>query len=252
MDKKRIYHAAIVIIGDEILSGRTQDKNIAQIASWLNVQGIRLTEVRVVSDDMEAIIEAVNILRARNDYLFTTGGIGLTHDDITVDAVSAALGVDVIVHPKAHAILEKYYADKGGLNEGRLRMARTPDGAELIDNPRSGAPGIAIENIYLMAGVPHITAGMLDSLTGKLEGGAPLLSTTLGCWVPESEVAILLRDTEKAHPDTQIGSYPFFREGKVGANFVVRATDADVLKKCADDLVIALKAMGRDVTPGGI
>lgn len=131
-------------------------------------------------------------------------------------------------------------------------MARTPDGAELIDNPRSGAPGIAIENIYLMAGVPHITAGMLDSLTGKLEGGAPLLSTTLGCWVPESEVAILLRDTEKAHPDTQIGSYPFFREGKVGANFVVRATDADVLKKCADDLVIALKAMGRDVTPGGI
>ena len=135
----RIWTAALAIIGDEILSGRTQDKNIAQIAAWLNVQGIRLKEVRVVADDQDAIVEAVNILRARNDYLFTTGGIGPTHDDITVDAIAAALGVEVVVHPRARAVLEDYYATRGGLTEARLRMARVPDGADLIENRMSGA-----------------------------------------------------------------------------------------------------------------
>lgn len=250
--QNRIWTAALIVIGDEILSGRTQDKNVAQIAVWLNVQGIRLKEVRVVADDMDAIVEAVNILRERNDYLFTTGGIGPTHDDITVDAVAAALGLEVVVHPTARAVLERYYADKGGLNEGRLRMARVPDGAELIENRMSGAPGIRLGNIFLMAGVPHITAGMLDALTGELEGGAPLLSATLGCWVPESEVAVLLRNVEKAHADCQIGSYPFFREGKVGANFVVRATDQAAVDACMHALVEALAAAGRDTVPGGI
>ena len=187
---ERIFTAGLVIIGDEILSGRTHDKNIAQIASWLQVQGIRLAEVRVVPDVMERIVEAVNALREGNDYLFTTGGIGPTHDDITVDAVAQALGVNVVVHPQARAILEKYYADKpGGLTDARLRMARVPEGADLIPNRMSGAPGIKIGNVHLMAGVPHITAGMLDALTGTLEGGAPLLSETVGCWTPESEVA---------------------------------------------------------------
>ena len=252
MNDQKIWTAALIVIGDEILSGRTQDKNIAQVASWLNVQGIRLAEVRVVADDMDQIAEAVNILRARNDYLFTTGGIGPTHDDITVDAVAAALGVAVTIHPEARAILEQYYTSRGGLNEGRLRMARVPDGAELIPNRMSGAPGIRIMNCYLMAGVPHITAGMLDALTGTLEGGAPLLSATLGAWAPESEIAQVLRDTEKAHDGCVIGSYPFFRRGTVGANFVVRSTDPHKLETCRLALKAGLEEAGYEVTEGGI
>lgn len=249
---ERIWTAALAVIGDEILSGRTQDKNIAQIALWLNLQGIRLREVRVVPDVEDAIVEAVNQLRARNDYLFTTGGIGPTHDDITVDAVAKALGVDVVVHPKARAVLEDYYATRGGATEARLRMARVPEGATLIENRMSGAPGIRHGNVFIMAGVPHITAMMLDALSGTLEGGAPLLSATIGCWVAESEVADLLRATEKAHEGCQIGSYPFFREGRVGANFVVRSTEPTALDACVAALVAGLAAVGRETTSGGI
>ncbi|AWW73646.1 competence/damage-inducible protein A [Erythrobacter sp. KY5] len=248
----KIWTAGLVIIGDEILSGRTHDKNIAQVASWLQVQGIRLAEVRVVADDEDRIVDAVNALRAGNDYLFTTGGIGPTHDDITVDAVAKALGVEVVIHPEARALLERYYADKGGLNAGRLRMARVPDGSELIPNRMSGAPGIRRGNVILMAGVPHITAGMLDALTGQLEGGAPLLSETVGCWIAESEVAHLLREVEEAHENCQIGSYPFFREGRVGANFVIRSTSEEDLKSCVDTLTDGLATNGYDFTPGGI
>jgi len=194
----------------------------------------------------------VNQLRVRNDYLFTTGGIGPTHDDITVDAVAKALGVDVVVHPKARAVLESYYETRGGITEARLRMARVPEGATLIENRMSGAPGIRHGNVFIMAGVPHITAMMLDALSGKLEGGAPLLSATLGCWVAESEVADLLRTTEKAHQGCQIGSYPFFREGRVGANFVVRSTDQDVLDTCVAALKAGLEATGCDTVAGGI
>ena len=253
MSNSRIYTAALLVIGDEILSGRTHDKNIAQIASWLQVQGIRLTEVRVVSDDMDAIANAVNALRTAYDYLFTTGGIGPTHDDITVDAVAQALGVPVVVHPEARAILEDYYRDRaGGLTEARLRMARVPEGADLIPNRMSGAPGIKIGNVHLMAGVPSITAQMLDALTGTLEGGAPLLSDTVGGWIKESEVANLLREVEKAHDDCQIGSYPFFREGKTGANFVIRSTEADALAACMDDLCQGLAERGFAYTRGGM
>ncbi|MGB3469588.1 MAG: molybdopterin-binding protein [Erythrobacter sp.] len=248
----KIWTAGLVIIGDEILSGRTHDKNISQVASWLQVQGIRLAEVRVVPDVEDRIVEAVNALRAANDYLFTTGGIGPTHDDITVDAVAAALDVPVVIHPEARALLERYYADKGGLTEGRLRMARVPDGSELIPNRMSGAPGIRRGNVILMAGVPHITAGMLDALTGKLEGGAPLLTETIGSWVAESEIANLLRETEAAHDGCQIGSYPFFREGRVGANFVIRSTSKDDLQSCVDTLCDGLATSGFDFTPGGI
>lgn len=252
MTENRIWNAALIVIGDEILSGRTQDRNVSQIALWLNVQGIRMKEVRVIPDDQDAIVEAVNTLRARNDYLFTTGGIGPTHDDITVDAIAAALGVEVVIHPRAKAALEGYYESRGGINEQRLRMARVPKGAELIENRMSGAPGIRIGNIFIMAGVPHITAGMLDALTGTLEGGKPLLSETVGCWVPESEVADLLSETEKAHEGCQIGSYPFFRDGRVGANFVIRSTDPSALHACIDDLTDRLKAEGWDVTMGEI
>ncbi|MES2288513.1 MAG: molybdopterin-binding protein [Pseudomonadota bacterium] len=252
MTSDRIWTAALVVIGDEILSGRTQDKNVAQIALWLNLQGIRLAEVRVVADVQDAIVEAVNALRTRNDYLFTTGGIGPTHDDITVDAIAKALGVPVVIHPKARAGLEAYYETRGGLTEARLRMARVPEGALLIENRVSGAPGIRHGNVFIMAGVPHITAMMLDALSGTLEGGTPLISETVGCWVPESEVADLLGATEKAHPGCQIGSYPFFREGRTGANFVVRSTDRAALDACVTALVSSLVDNGREIVRGGI
>ncbi|WNO54567.1 competence/damage-inducible protein A [Stakelama saccharophila] len=249
---ERIWTAALAVIGDEILSGRTQDRNVAQIAVWLNAQGIRLAEVRVIADREDAIVEAVNALRGRNDYLFTTGGIGPTHDDITVDAIARAVGVDVVVHPEARAVLERHYADRGGLTDARLRMARVPEGARLIPNRMSGAPGIRYGNIFILAGVPHIAAGMLDALTGTLEGGAPLVSRTIGCWVAESEVADLLRSAEKGHPGVAIGSYPFFREGRVGANFVVRATRQALVDRCTADLTAALEHAGRQVVDGGI
>jgi molybdenum cofactor synthesis domain-containing protein len=250
---ERIWTASLVVIGDEILSGRTQDRNIAQLATWLNAQGIRLTEVRVVADVQDSIVEAVNTLRARNDYCFTTGGIGPTHDDITVDAIAAALGVPVVVHPEARAVLEGYYSAKGlELTEARLRMARVPEGAELIRNRMSGAPGIRIGSLFVLAGVPHIAAGMLDALTGELEGGLPLVSRTIGSWGPESEVAELLASTERAFEGVAIGSYPFFKDGRVGANFVVRATDQAVVDACTDALAEGLRAAGHEAFEGGI
>src|SRR3954470_8772046 len=249
MAEERIWTAGLLVIGDEILSGRTQDRNIAQVGGWLNLQGIRLNEVRVVPDVIPRIAEAVNALRAENDYLFTTGGIGPTHDDVTVDAIAAALGVPVIVHPRARAALEAYYASRGGVSETRLRMARVPEGAELIENKMSGAPGIRVGNVFILAGVPHIATLMLEALAGTLEGGRPLLSRTIGCWTPESEVAELLEAAERAHENCQIGSYPFFREGRIGANFVVRSTDPTLLDACRADLAARLAAAGREVVP---
>jgi molybdenum cofactor synthesis domain-containing protein len=249
---KRIWTAGLAVIGDEILSGRTQDKNIAQIATWLNAQGIRLAEVRVVPDVEQRIVAAVNALREAYDYTFTTGGIGPTHDDITVDAVAVALGVPVVVHPEARKILERYYEDKGGLNEGRLRMARVPQGAELIPNRMSGAPGIRLDNLFLMAGVPHITAQMLDALTGQLEGGRPLVSVTVGAFAPESEVAELLRAAERSEEGIAVGSYPFFKDGRVGANFVVRSEQQGQAERVASGLAEALSEAGYEAVAGGI
>jgi molybdenum cofactor synthesis domain-containing protein len=252
-DQSRNWTAALVVIGDEILSGRTQDKNVAQVATWLNQQGIRLAEVRVVPDEVARIADAVNALRASHDYLFTTGGIGPTHDDITVDAIAAAFGVPVIVHPEARAILENYYRDRpGGLNDARLRMARTPEGAELIENPYSGAPGVKIANVYILAGVPNIAASMLEALTGKLEGGRPVVSVTVGARAAESEVADLLRETEAAHPGVAIGSYPFFKDGGYGANFVIRSEDGELARSTGDDLTERLRRAGYDPVEGGI
>jgi molybdenum cofactor synthesis domain-containing protein len=249
----RTWTAALVVIGDEILSGRTQDRNVAQLATWLNDQGVRLVEVRVVPDDMDRIGEAVNALRTRHDYLFTTGGIGPTHDDITVDAIAAALGVPVIVHPEARAILEAYYRDRsGGLTDARLRMARTPEGAELLDNRYSGAPGIRVGNIYILAGVPAIAASMIESLAGKLEGGRPVVSVTIGARAAESDVADLLRETEAAHPGVAIGSYPFFRDGGHGANFVIRSEDGDLARATGQELAQRLRAAGYEPVDGGI
>ena len=252
MTEERIWTAALLVIGDEILSGRTQDKNVAQVAAWLNKQGIRLAEVRIVPDDEAKIAEAVNALRTANDYLFTTGGIGPTHDDISVDSVAKAFGVPVVVHPKARAILEAWYESRGGLNDARLRMARVPDGAELIENRESGAPGVKIGNVYMMAGVPSIAARMLEALDGSLEGGRPMVSVTVGAYAAESEVAELLQATEQAHEGVAIGSYPFFRDGRHGANFVIRSTDGGEAERTADDLAGRLAGAGIDPVPGGI
>jgi molybdenum cofactor synthesis domain-containing protein len=251
--QSRQWTAALVVIGDEILSGRTQDKNVAQLATWLNQQGIRLEEVRVVPDRIEPIVEAVNALRAKHDYLFTTGGIGPTHDDITVDAVAAAFGVPAVVHPEARQILVDYYRDRpGGLTEARLRMARTPEGAELLRNPYSGAPGIRMGNVYILAGVPGIAASMMEALTGSLEGGRPVVSVTIGARAAESDVADLLRETEAAHPGVAIGSYPFFRDGGYGSNFVIRSEDGELARTTGDVLADRLKAKGYDPVEGGI
>ena len=249
----RQWTAALVVIGDEILSGRTQDKNVAQLAAWLNDQGIRLTEVRIVADDSPAIGEAVNALRAAHDYLFTTGGIGPTHDDITIDAIAAAFGVPVVDHPDARRILEDYYRSRpGGLTDARLRMARVPQGAELIANSSSGAPGVKLGNVYILAGVPHIAASMIEALTGKLEGGRPMVSVTVGARAAESDVADLLRETEAAHPGVAIGSYPFVRDGGFGANFVIRSEDRALAEACAAKLEEQLKLRGIDPVSGGI
>ncbi len=247
-----IWTAALLVIGDEILSGRTQDKNIAQVASWLNVQGIRLTEVRVVPDVEARIVAAVNAMRTANDYLFTTGGIGPTHDDITVDSIAAALGVPVVVHGEGRAILERYYATRGGLTEARLRMARVPEGASLIDNRVSGAPGIRIGNVLILAGVPTIAGHMLEALDDTLEGGRPMVSVTVGAFAAESEVADLLRATEAAHDGVAIGSYPFAKDGRYGANFVMRSEDGSAASECAADLGRRLAGAGYEAVEGGI
>ena len=253
VEQSKIWTAALVVIGDEILSGRTQDKNIAQVATWLNEQGIRLAEVRVVPDEIGKIGEAVNALRTANDYVFTTGGIGPTHDDITVDAIAAAFGVPVVLHPDARRLLEDYYRDRpGGLTDARLRLARVPDGAELIPNPTSGAPGVKIQNVYIMAGVPNIAASMLEALTGKLEGGRPVVSVTVGARAAESDVADLLRETEEAHPGVAIGSYPFFKDGRYGANFVVRSEDGDLARATGKKLSERLREAGYEPIEGGI
>ncbi len=250
---QKTWTAALVVIGDEILSGRTQDKNVAQVAGWLNDQGIRLAEVRIVPDDSKNIGAAVNALREAYDYCFTTGGIGPTHDDITVDAIAAAFGVPGSVHPDARKILEDYYHDRpGGLTEARMRMARTPEGAELIANPSSGAPGVKMGNVYILAGVPHIAASMLEALTGTLEGGQPMVSVIVGAHAPESDVADLLRETEANHPGVAIGSYPFFKDGVYGANFVVRSEDPALAARCGEALQVGLRTAGFEPVAGGI
>jgi len=252
-EQSKTWTAVLVVIGDEILSGRTQDRNVGQVATWLNRYGIRLAEVRIIPDDLDRIGETINALRSQHDYLFTTGGIGPTHDDITVDAIAAAFGVPVIVHPDARRILEDYYRGRpGGLTEARLRMARTPDGAELLLNPSSGAPGVKMGNVYILAGVPHIAASMLEALTGKLEGGRPIVSVTVGARAPESDVADLLRETEEAHPGVAIGSYPFFKDGKYGANFVIRSDDGELARTTGDDLTKRLREAGYEPVDGGI
>jgi len=238
--------AAVLVIGDEILSGRTKDKNIGYIADFLTALGIDLKEVRVVSDDETAVVEALNALRRKYSYVFTTGGIGPTHDDITADCVAKAFGVALEFHPEAVAILKERMAKIGGeLNEARMRMARIPHGAALVANRISGAPGFWIDNVITMAGVPSVMQAMLDEVAPKLKTGAKLLSATIRADAKEGDVGTELGAVAKAHPDTLIGSYPFFDE-KLGpnTNIVVRARDPERLKQAAaavEAMLIAVK-----------
>ncbi len=236
--------AAVLLIGDELLSGRTQDTNLRTIAKFLAPLGVQVSEVRVVSDIPDAIVEAVNALRARYDYVFTTGGIGPTHDDKTADAIAAAFGVHIGVRDDARAILEGHYKS-GPLNEARLRMARIPDGAELIANPVSRAPGFQMGNVFVMAGVPSIMRGMLEDVGPRIKGGAVVRSVTVrGKGVREGDIAARLEALEAAAPEVSFGSYPWFTPEGFGLHLVARSADAAALAKAGQDLRELIRANG--------
>ncbi|WP_163271273.1 competence/damage-inducible protein A [Chelativorans alearense] len=226
-----IVTAAMVVIGDEILSGRTKDRNIGHLADMLTAVGIDLKEVRVVPDEQEAIVEAVNTLRARNTYVFTTGGIGPTHDDITADAIAAAFGVPCGYDPEAYRLLEEHFARRGiEFSEARKRMARMPEGAAHIANPISVAPGFSIGNVYVMAGVPAIFQAMLDSVIPGLKTGAKLISVAVPSPLPEGTIGGPLGDIQKAHGETIIGSYPKYEDGRFWTEIVIRSRSDEALK----------------------
>ena len=249
--KHDIVTAAVLVIGDEILSGRTKDKNIGYIADYLTALGIDLKEVRVVSDEAAAIVSALDALRRTYTYVFTTGGIGPTHDDITADCVAKAFGVPLDVHPEAVAILKERLAKTGGeLNEARLRMARIPRGAALVANKVSGAPGFWMGNVITMAGIPSVMQAMLDEVAPKLKIGTKLLSVSIRADAKEGDVGSELGAIAKAHPETIIGSYPFFDE-KLGpnTNIVVRARDAQKLEQVKTAVEAMLVTVRAQVSP---
>lgn len=232
----------MVVIGDEILSGRTRDANAHHLAGVLSEIGVRLVEIRVISDAPDAIVAAVSALRGRVDYLFTSGGIGPTHDDLTADAVAEAFGVDIGVRADAQAILTAYYG-ANDLNEARLRMARIPDGAVLIDNPISRAPGFQLGNVFVLAGVPAIFQEMLAGLLDRLQGGPKTLSHAFRAAVPEGDVAAGLRELDTRHPLVSVGVYPFFRGG-LGCTIVARSNDPQALSAAAAELRVMLGLHG--------
>lgn len=233
--------AAMLVIGDEILSGRTRDANMHHLAGQLTAHGIDLMEVRVVSDDQPAIVRALNALRAEFTHVFTSGGIGPTHDDITADAIGAAFGVHVDVRDDARALLQAHYDRQGSeLNAARLRMARIPDGATLIDNPVSVAPGFTLENVHVMAGVPSVFQAMVQSVLPTLTGGQPLVSRTLRMMRGEGDLAGPLGAVAAQYPDISFGSYPFQKDGVYGANLVLRGADVDALDAAMAALETAL------------
>lgn len=245
MADAKTYTAALLIIGNEILSGRTNDANLPYIAGRLNDLGIRLSEVRVVPDIESEVVDAVNALRARYSYVFTTGGIGPTHDDITADCVAKAFGLPLTEHVEARRLLEERYAESGiELNEARLRMARTPEGAALIDNPVSAAPGFQVENVFVMAGVPKIMQAMFESLRERLVGGDPLLSRSIACQLPEGKLAQGLGEIQARHAGVDIGSYPSYSSTGFGVAVVLRHTDPAVLDAAAGEVIALIRALG--------
>jgi molybdenum cofactor synthesis domain-containing protein len=241
----RVYSAAVIIIGNEILSGRTRDANLPFLAEHLNRIGVRLLEARVVADVPVAIVEAVNACRRSYDYVFTTGGIGPTHDDITSASVAEAFGVPLVLDPDAVALLRRHY-EAGQLNEARLRMAHVPEGARLIDNPVSLAPGFQIGNVFVMAGVPSIMQAMFEGVKHRLTGGKPMLARAIAGFIGEGVIAKGLSELQARHPTAEIGSYPFFRQGRYGASFVIRTTEAAILERAAEELKDLIRSLGAE------
>ena len=236
MDKKAKFKASILIIGNEILSGRTQDTNTSTLAIWLNSIGVKVEEVRVIPDVENTIVETLNLLRSKYDYVFTTGGIGPTHDDITAQSVSKAFRIKYEVHKEAFKILEEYYKP-GEFNEGRQKMAWMPENANLILNPTSGAPGFNVENVFSLPGVPSILKSMLGGLTNEIIGGEPIKSLTISLKTVESEIANSLTKVQNDNKDVEIGSYPFFHAGKLGVSIVIRSEDQSKINNCNSQIL---------------
>ena len=240
MTNKKEINAGIIIIGNEVLSGRTKDINTSSIALWLNPLGIHVKEVRVIPDDENIIIDSVNIFRKRFNYVFTTGGIGPTHDEITAESIAKAFNTEYGFHNEAFSILESYYKP-GEFTEGRQKMAKMPTNANLILNPSSGAPGFYIENVFCLPGVPSILKSMLGGLNNVLVGGDPVLSKTLNLRTVESEIAKSLTDVQNKNNDVEIGSYPFFRAGKLGVSIVLRSTNQKKIDLCNEQILEFVK-----------
>ena len=236
MIKNAKVNAAILIIGNEILSGRTQDTNTGTIALWLNSIGVKVNEVRVIQDIEDTIIDTVNYLRKTNKYVFTTGGIGPTHDDITAQSMSKAFNLEYEIHKEAFKILEAYYKI-GEFNEGRQKMVWMPRNANLILNPTSGAPGFNVANVFCLPGVPSILKSMLGGLQNKVVGGKPILSHTISLRTVESEIAKSLTDVQDNNKDIEIGSYPFFQAGKLGVSIVIRSENKSKINKCSNEIL---------------
>ena len=247
--KPKIVTACVLIIGNEILSGRTQDENLGFLARGLNDAGIRLREARVIPDDPGVIVSAVNDLRRRFDYVFTTGGIGPTHDDITAQCMADAFGVPLILHPDAKRLLETHYP-AGHLNEARLRMAMVPEGAVLLPNPISRAPGFQIGNVFVLPGVPSIMQGIFAQLKYRLVGGQKILSRSISCRLGEGTLAQDLSRLQDRYPDVEIGSYPYFRRGDFGVTLVLRGTDRARLGAATEELKALIQTLGGDPQEG--
>jgi len=246
MIKNKKVNAAILIIGNEILSGRTQDTNTSTIALWLNSIGVKVQEVRVIPDIEETIIDTVNHLRKVNDYVFTTGGIGPTHDDITAQSISKVFNLNYKIHKEAFMILEAYYKP-GEFNEGRQKMVWMPENANLILNPTSGAPGFNVENVFCLPGVPSILKSMLGGLKNNIVGGDPILSHTISLRTVESEIAQSLTDVQNNNKDIEIGSYPFFQAGKLGVSIVIRSEKKSKIDECSEQILDFIKKMKIEV-----
>jgi len=236
MNKNIQVNAAIIIIGNEILSGRTQDVNSSTIALWLNSLGVKVQEVRVIPDVEDVIVKTINEVRKKNNYVFTTGGIGPTHDDITAKSISKAFNVKYEVNKEAYKILENYYK-QGEFNEGRQKMAWTPSQAKLISNPTSGAPGFIIGNVYCLPGVPSILKSMLGGLNNLISGGKPIISHTINLRTVESEIAKSLTLVQDSNKDVEIGSYPFFKAGKSGVAIVIRSDEQSKIDICTSQIL---------------
>ena len=236
MTKNIKVNAAILIIGNEILSGRTQDTNTSTLATWLNSIGVKVVEVRVVPDEEKIIVETLNFFRKTYDYVFTTGGIGPTHDDITAQSVAKAFGKKYEIHKEAYKILESYY-NPGEFNDGRQKMVWMPSNADLILNPTSGAPGFCVENVFCLPGVPSILKSMLGGLKNKIVGGEPILSHTISLRTVESEIANSLTKVQEENQDVEIGSYPFFHAGKLGVSIVLRSENQSKIDQCNSQIL---------------